>query len=68
MNGFFRRVDVGWLITGLIVLFVGGYFFLRNTLGWAIGDLNWDAIWPVFIIAVGLSMLIGVERHARGSH
>lgn len=66
MNRFARRVDIGWLIAGLIVLFVGGYFFLRNTLGLALAELDWDMIWPIVVIAVGVSMLTGVVRHAAG--
>jgi hypothetical protein len=67
MNGLIQRLDIGWLIAGAIVVFVGGYFFLRNTLGWEIGELNWDAIWPIAIIGVGASILLGVARHARGT-
>jgi hypothetical protein len=61
-----RRIDVGWLIAGVAVLFVGGFYFLRNTLGFEIGELNWDAIWPLFVIAIGLSILVGIGRHVRG--
>ena len=41
--------------------------FLRNTLGWDIGDLDWDAIWPIIVIAIGVSILAGAARHARGA-
>jgi len=66
MNGSTQRIDIGWLIAGAIVLFVGGYFFLRNTLGWQLGDLNWDAIWPIAVIGVGVSILFGLRRHPGG--
>ena len=60
-----RRLDLGTLIFGLAVVFVGGYYLLRNTFGFDLGDLNWDAVWPAIIVAVGASILIrasGVQR------
>lgn len=66
MNRRTRDFDVGALIIGTAIIVVGGFYFLRNTLGFEIGELNWDAIWPFFVIAIGISILIGVARHATG--
>ncbi len=65
MNGLLRRMDVGGIVLGLIVISVGIYYFLSNTLGWSLGELNWDAIWPFLVIGIGGSILLGAWR--RGS-
>lgn len=66
MKDFFGRLDIGWLVIGLVVVFVGVYYFLSNTLGFNLGEINWDAVWPILIIAIGGSMLLGAWRHATG--
>jgi hypothetical protein len=67
MNGFLRRMDVGAIVFGVIVLVVGVYYFLSNTLGWNLGELNWDAIWPILVIGIGGSILLGAWRRASGT-
>lgn len=57
-----QRFDIGWLVIGVVVLGVGIWYFLSNTLGWNLGDLNGDAIWPILVIAVGASILVRVWR------
>lgn len=52
-----RKVDVGALIFGAVLLFVGGYYLLVNTFGLQLPDLNWDMIWPLAVIALGLGVL-----------
>ena len=47
------RRSGGRLLFGLVLLFVGGYYFLRNTLGFDLGELDGDAIWPVIVIVLG---------------
>ena len=54
-----RRLDFGALVLGAVILFAGGYYFLRNTLGWNLGELDWEPIWPVLVIALGASILLG---------
>lgn len=61
-----RGVDVGMLVLGAIVLFVGGYYLLRNTLGLDLGELDWDMIWPILVIGIGVSILLGVVRRSGG--
>jgi hypothetical protein len=56
------RLDVAALVFGGIILFVGGYYFLRNTLGWDLGELNGDALWPIIVIAVGVAILLRGTR------
>jgi hypothetical protein len=43
----------GRIIFGLLLLLVGGYYFLRNTLGFDLGELDGEAVWPVVIGAFG---------------
>jgi hypothetical protein len=62
-----RRLDLGALLFGLILLVAGGYFVLRNTLGLAIPDLNWDMIWPLFIVALGGSILWNAMTRGTGA-
>ncbi len=56
-----RWLDVGWLIAGAIILFVGAYYVIRNTLGFNLPELNGEAIWPLAVIALG----IGKSGNAR---
>ncbi len=51
-----RSVDVGAVIVGLIILGVGGWFLLEN-FGIAMPEVNWDMIWPLIIIAIGVGVL-----------
>ena len=57
-----RGLDFGALIFGLIVLGVGIYYFAQKTLGLAIPDLDWERIWPLIIIAVGVLVVVSNLR------
>jgi hypothetical protein len=62
-----RRLDVGAFLFGLIVLGVGVYYMLVNTFGIDLPDLNWDMIWPLAVIALGIGLLWGAwNRMGRG--
>jgi hypothetical protein len=61
-----RRFDLGALVFGAIVLFAGGYYFLRNTLGFNLDELDWEPIWPVLVMILGLSIVIGVLTRPHG--
>ncbi len=52
-----RRLDVGAILIGLIILGVGIYYTLVNVFGFAMGELDWDKIWPLAVIALGLGIL-----------
>ena len=49
--------DLGWFLFGAILLVVGGYYLLTNTFGITLPELNWDMIWPLFVIALGAGVL-----------
>ncbi len=67
MEGKRRRFDLGALILGLILLFVGGYYLLRNTLGINLPEIKGDQIWPVVVIAVGAAIIYGVWTSRPGA-
>jgi hypothetical protein len=54
-----RRTDIGAIILGVLILGVGVYYLLINTFGLALPDLNWDMIWPIAVIALGIGILWG---------
>jgi hypothetical protein len=52
-----HRVDVGALIFGAILLLVGGYYLLVNTFGIQLPELDWDQIWPIPVIVLGIAVV-----------
>jgi hypothetical protein len=54
-----RRLDLGALLFGLVVLGVGVYYLLANTFGITLPELNWDKIWPLAVVALGVGMVWG---------
>ncbi len=52
-----RRLDVGAIFIGAVILVVGVYYLLRNTLGFDIPELSWDQLWPLLVIGVGVAIL-----------
>ena len=64
-----RGIDVGGVLIGLIILGVGVYYLLTNTLGLAIPELDWDRVWPLFIIALGVGIVSSnwMRRKSGGS-
>ncbi len=53
------RRDLGGIIFGLVVLLVGGYYVLRDTLGLSIPELNWDQLWPLIVVVIGAAIVVG---------
>ena len=60
-----RRLDGGGLILGGILLLVGIYYLLQQTLGFDIPDLNWNQLWPVILIVIGGLVLYGAVTRSR---
>jgi uncharacterized integral membrane protein len=52
-----RGLDLGALLFGAILLVIGGYYLLTNTFAIALPELDWDMIWPLFVIALGAGIL-----------
>ena len=54
-----RSIDVGAILIGLIILGVGIYYTLVNIFGVQLAELDWDKIWPLAVIALGVGILWG---------
>ena len=65
-----RRVDIGAILIGLIVIGVGVYYTLVKLFGFKLAELDWDMIWPLGFVAVGIGILWGawtrVTPHGQG--
>ena len=65
-----RSLDLGAILIGLIILGVGVYYTLVNVFGFRLAELNWDMVWPLAVIAVGIGILWGawtrVAPHGHG--
>jgi hypothetical protein len=61
-----RNLDVGGMIFGLIILGVGVYYLLQKTFGLSIPDLDWDKIWPLFVIALGIGVVFSTWSRRSG--
>lgn len=42
---------------GLLLAGVGAYYVLRNTFGITMPQIDWDLIWPVIVLLVGLAIV-----------
>lgn len=63
-----RRIpDWGSLVFGVLVLVIGAYLLLKDTLGLALPEVKGDAVWPLILIGLGavvlLRTLTGDGRH-----
>jgi hypothetical protein len=62
-----HKVDVGALIFGAILLLVGGYYLLVNTFGFELPELDWDQIWPVALMLLGVVVVVKAIQSRSGS-
>lgn len=52
-----RRRGVGGFLIALLLIAVGVYYVLRNTLGFDLAELDGEAIWPILVVILGLAIL-----------
>lgn len=62
-----RRSDIGALVFGAILIFIGGYYLLTTTFGVDLPELDWDMFWPVLVIGLGVIVLVRAVQD-RGDH
>ena len=48
-----QRADSGAIVFGTILLLIGGYYLLQETMGLDLPELDWSRIWPVFLLLLG---------------
>ena len=57
-----RESNVPSMVVGLILLAIGVWYLLDQTLGLQMPRIDWSDIWPIFLIAIGAIMLIRSAR------
>jgi hypothetical protein len=48
-----RRSGTFAIVVGLVLIAIGGYYFLDRTLGIALPRIQWGTLWPIVLIVVG---------------
>jgi hypothetical protein len=67
MNALRHRIDAGSLFFGIVLLFVGVFYILRNNFGWQLGEIDWDLIWPIIVLSLGASVVYKAWAHPKAS-
>ncbi len=62
-----KRLDTPGIIFGMVLVFAGAYYVLRNSFGLPLNDINWDLVWPFIVVALGGSVLFKSVIHPRES-
>jgi hypothetical protein len=60
-----RGLDVGAFLIGLIIVGVGTYYLLQNMFGFTLPELDWETVWPLAVIAVGIGIVWRAWSRAR---
>lgn len=53
-----RRPNAAAIVVGLILIGLGAYWFLDQTLGIAMPRISWGGVWPIILILIGGVILI----------
>ena len=63
--GVVRAADTASRVWGLALLLFGLYFLVQVTFGYALPDIPWGALWPAFLIVLGLFVIArGMTRRS----
>jgi hypothetical protein len=57
-----RGTGLGAVVLGIVLVLVGGYYVLRNTLGMDLPQLDGDKLVPVLALLVGAVLLVRAYR------
>jgi hypothetical protein len=57
-----RESNVACMVVGLILLAIGVWYLLDQTLGIRMPRIDWGDIWPIFLIGIGAIVLIRSAR------
>lgn len=49
----------GSLVLGIVILAIGLWYFADRTLGLDLPRLNWNQLWPVALVALGVWIIAG---------
>ena len=53
-----HRPSIVAIVVGLVLIAIGGYYFLDRTLGLAMPRIHWGSVWPIVLIVVGGLILL----------
>ena len=58
-----QAIDTGAIVWGAILIAIGTWFFLDQTLGLDMPDVAWGDLWPVLLLVVGGTVILqGLRR------
>ena len=52
-----RETNIASMVVGIILLVIGVWYLLDQTLGIAMPRIDWSDFWPIILIAIGGVML-----------
>lgn len=60
-----RGPSLAAIIVGLVLLGIGGWYFLDRTLGIDLPELRWSNLWPLILVVVGAVIVLNALRDRR---
>ena len=57
-----RESNIASMVVGIILLIIGVWYLLDQTLGIEMPRIDWGDFWPILLIAIGGIMLIRSAR------
>ena len=57
-----RESNIASMVVGIILLVIGVWYLLDQTLGIQMPRIDWGSFWPILLIAIGGIMLVRSAR------